>query len=179
MAVSRLIESRSARLACVVIGASLLLWSCATSPEPPPAPSSQESAARSEPPKPEPKRRKTPAPVKRPVLTPELEEKLARVQLALLERDTQIQHLRKQLDEAIQETVRSKARLRSQENKADAASNLAEVEVALKTLQDALGGVEKRPEVAQANSLMAMWADELKKENYSGSLYRPTRSRPS
>jgi len=168
MAVSRLIENRSACLLSALIGASLLLWSCATSPEPPVA---QEPSAHSEPLKPEHKRRKAPAPAKRPVLTPELEEKLARVQLALLERDAQIQHLRKQLDEAVQETVRSKAKLVSQESRAEAASNLAEAEVALKTLKSLEKGVKKRPDYARAEMMMKLSTDELIKENYGGSLY--------
>jgi hypothetical protein len=130
------------------------------------ASSSQEPPARSEP-----KRKKAPAPAKRPVLTPELEEKLARVQLALLERDAQLQHLRKQLDEAIQETVRSKAKLVSQESRAEAASNLAEAEVALKTLKGLGKDVEKRSEYARAATMMKLSTDELTKENYGGSLF--------
>ena len=168
MSVRRLIESRNTRLACALLGANLLLSSCATSPEPPVA---QDASVRSEPSKPEPKRRKAPAPAKRPVLTPEFEERLARVQLALLERDAQIQHLHKQLDEAIQETVRSKAKLVSQESRAEAATNLAEAEVALKTLKGQGKGVEKRPEYARAAMMMQLSTDELIKENYGGSLY--------
>lgn len=119
----------------------------------------------------EPKRKKAPAPPKRPVLTPDMEERLARLQLALLERDAQIQHLRKQLDEAVQETVRSKAKLVSQESRAEAASNLAEAEVALKTLKGLGKDVEKRPEYARAAAMMKLSTDELIKENYGGSLY--------
>lgn len=105
------------------------------------------------------------------MLTPELEEKLARLQLALLERDAQIQNLRMKLDEAIQETVRSKAKLVGQESRAEAASNLAEAEVALKTLKSLGKGVDKRPEYARAVMMMKMSTDELIKENYGGSLY--------
>ncbi len=111
------------------------------------------------------------APTGKPAATSEFETRLAKLQALLAEKDAHLQNLSKKLAETIQETVRSKARLRSQENKADAASSLAEAEVALKTLHGASGGAEKRPELAQANTLMAMGADELKKENYSGSLY--------
>jgi hypothetical protein len=173
MPVGRLVEHRSVHRACALIGASLLLWSCATTPEPPPVESSSQKPpqALAEPPKPEPKRRKAPAPAKRAVLTPEMEEKLAQAQLALLERDAQIQHLRQQLDEAIQETVRSKAKLVSQESRAEAASNLAEAEVALKTLKRLGKDVEKRPEYARAAAMMKLSTDELMKENYGGSLF--------
>ncbi len=111
------------------------------------------------------------APAGKPAAASEFEVRLAKLQAMLDEKDTQVQNLSKKLAETIQETIRSKARLRSQENKADAASSLAEAEVALKTLQDAPAGAEKRPEFAQANALMAMGTDELQKENYSGSLY--------
>ncbi len=163
----RLIENRNwclARRACALIGASLLLWSCATPPEPPLGASSSARSELS-------KRKKAPAPAKRSVLTPELEEKLAKVQLLLLERDAQIQHLRQQLDEAIQEAVRSKARLVSQESRAEAASNLAEAEVALKTLKSLDKDVEKRPEYARAAMMMKLSTEELIKENYGGSLF--------
>ena len=159
-------EKRLARTACALIAAGLLLWSCATAPEPPPGASSSQGPAH-----PEPKRKKAPAHAKRPVLTPELEEKIAHVLLTLLERDAQIQHLRKQLDEAIQETVRSKAKLVSQESRAEAASSLAEAEVALKTLKSLGKDVEKRPEYARAAAMMKLSTDELVKENYGGSLY--------
>ncbi|MGH7259385.1 MAG: SH3 domain-containing protein [Nitrospiraceae bacterium] len=111
------------------------------------------------------------APAGKPAAASEFESRLAKLQAMLAEKDAQVQSLSKKLAETIQETVRSKARLRSQENKAEAASGLAEAEVALKTLQDAPAEAEKRPEIAPANALMAMGADELKKENYSGSLY--------
>ncbi len=161
MSVGHLVESWNRCLAlsaCALIGVSLLLSSCATPPEPPPAHS-------------EPKRKRAPVPAKRFVMTLELEEKLARVQLALLERDTQVQHLHKQLDEAIQETVRSKAKLVSQESRAEAASSLAEAEVALKTLKNLGKGVEKRLEYTRAAMMMKLSTDELIKENYGGSLF--------
>jgi 3-methyladenine DNA glycosylase Tag len=104
-------------------------------------------------------------------MTPETHEKLARAHLSLLEREAQLHALEKKLDDAIQETVRSKAKLASQESRAEAATNLAEAEVALKTLRGASKGMEKRPDYARAAQVMAMSTEELKKENYGGSLY--------
>ncbi len=101
----------------------------------------------------------------------EFDAKLARLQAVLSEKDTQIQKLHRKLDDTIQEAVRTKSKLRSQENKAEAVSSFAEAETALKTLEDSTSATDKRPEAVQANALMKMGADELKKENYSGTLY--------
>jgi hypothetical protein len=122
-------------------------------------------------PLPEPKRKKAPASPKRLVMTPEMDERLANPLLSLLEREAQIQNLEKKLDDAIQETVRSKAKLASQESRAEAASNLAEAEVGLKTLKDSIKGLDKRPDYAQVAQLMKTSTEEFKKENYGGSLY--------
>ena len=99
------------------------------------------------------------------------EARLARLQAMLSDMDVRVRTTEKKLDDTIQETVRTKAKLRSQENKAEAASNLAEEEGALKTLKGTGAGVEKHPEFARAAALAATSADALKKENYSGSLY--------
>ena len=64
------------------------------------------------------------------------EDNIAKLQLRLLERDAQIKQLEERLnsqqemlDEAIQEVVRAKAKLRSLESKAEAASEMAEAEI--------------------------------------------------
>lgn len=101
----------------------------------------------------------------------EFDTKLARLQALLSEKDAQIQKLHRKLDDTIQEAVRTKSKLRSQENKADAVSSLAEAETAMKTLKESMPGADKWSEITQANALMKMGADELKKENYSGTLY--------
>ena len=164
------LAQRACASARTLIGLSLLLSSCATPPPPPPEPV-PIAAPEPAPEPPEPKRKKVPAPPKRLVMTPEMDERLAKPLLLLLERDAQIQNLDKKLDEAIQETVRSKAKLASQESRAEAATNLAEAEVALKALKGAVKGLEKRPDYAHVAQLMKTSAEELKKENYGGSLY--------
>lgn len=150
-----------------LIGLSLLLSSCTTPPPEPPAPEPAAVAT----PSPEPKRKKAPVPPKRFVMTPEMDERLAQPLLLLLEREAQIQQLDKKLDDAIQETVRSKAKLASQESRAEAASNLAEAEVALNTLKDSIKGLEKRPDYMHLALLMKTSTEELTKENYGGSLF--------
>lgn len=104
-------------------------------------------------------------------MTPEMDERLAKPLLLLLEREAQIQNLDKKLDDAIQEIVRSKAKLASQESRAEAASNLAEAEVALNTLKGSIKGLEKRPDYMHLALLMETSTEELKKENYGGSLF--------
>ncbi|MEK7293881.1 MAG: hypothetical protein AAB049_02780, partial [Nitrospirota bacterium] len=157
------------RSACALIGLSLLLSSCTTTPSPDAGRVASPRPAGSPPS--ESKRKKAPAPPKRPVMTPEMDERLAEPLLSLLEREAQIQQLDKKLDEAIQETVRSKAKLTGQESRAEAASNLAEAEVALNTLKGSIKGLEKRPDYIHLALLMKTSTEELKKENYGGSLF--------
>lgn len=108
----------------------------------------------------------------------QLEEKIAMLQLRLLKKEIQIKELnarqallQKKLEEAIQDVVRTKAKLRSLVSKAEAASNMAEAEVALKDLKARSAGKEKDPEVIQAEYLLKMSAREFEKKNYGGALY--------
>ena len=103
---------------------------------------------------------------------------LAKLQLRLLERDAQIKQLEERLnsrqamlDEAIQEVVRAKAKLRSLESKAEAASEMAEAEIAIKALKTQLAGQRQNTELIKAQELLKMSAKEFKKENYGGAVY--------
>lgn len=100
-----------------------------------------------------------------------LEQKIAELQLRLLEREAQEIGLREKLDEAIQDVVRTKAKLHSIESKAEAASTMAEAEIALKDLRAAAVDREPGPGVIQAEQLLEMSAREFEKENFGGSLY--------
>ena len=106
------------------------------------------------------------------------EDKLATTQLRLLEKEAQVNKLEKRLnsqqinmDEAIQEVVRAKAKLRSLDSKAEAASEMAEAEIAVKALKIRLAGNEKNPEFIKAQELLKMSAREFNRENYGGALY--------
>jgi hypothetical protein len=105
-----------------------------------------------------------------------LEERLARVQLLQLEQEFRAKQLNQKLDEATLEVVRTKAKLRSLESKAEAASTLAEGEIALKALKSGGGGL-KDQELLQADTLLKASNLELKKENYGGALYLATRAK--
>ncbi len=108
----------------------------------------------------------------------ELEEKLAETQVRFLEKDAQVTGLEEQmesqqkmLDDAVVEVVRAKAKLRSLESRAEAASNMAEAEIAVKALKVELGAKEQDPDVLKTEHLLKMSADEFKNENYGGALY--------
>ena len=115
---------------------------------------------------------KTPQPAtQRPPAPREMEEKLAELQLHVLEQETQIRELQKKLDEAIAEVVRAKAKLHSVESKAETASTMAEAEIALKALEARMTGKEKGSEAVQAEQLLKTSAREFEKQNYGGALY--------
>ncbi|MCG6917156.1 MAG: SH3 domain-containing protein [Deltaproteobacteria bacterium] len=107
-----------------------------------------------------------------------LEAEIAKTNLRILEKEAQIRELedrldsqQKMLDEAIQEVVRAKAKLRSLESKAEAASEMAEAEIAVKALKVQLAARGEDPEVAKAEQLLKMSVEEFEKENYGGALY--------
>lgn len=106
-----------------------------------------------------------------------LEEKLARLQLLLLEEGSRSKELNKKLDEATLEVVRANAKLHSLESKAEAASTLAEGEIALKAFKTNAVGLEKDSEVLHAEELLKASDLEIKKENYGGALYLATRAK--
>ena len=106
------------------------------------------------------------------------EDRIAKFQLRLLERDAQVKQLKdrlnsqqEMLDEAIQEVVRAKAKLRSLESKAEAASEMAEAEIAVKALKARMAGQAPNPDLIKAQELLKMSAQEFKKENYGGAVY--------
>ncbi len=108
----------------------------------------------------------------------ELERRIAKAHLQLVKREIQNRDpageqdlIRKKLDEAIREVVRTKAKLRSLESKAEAASSLAEAEIALNTMKSAEPDEPKDPGITQAEQLLKMSALEFKDQNYSGALY--------
>ncbi len=100
----------------------------------------------------------------------ELQERTAELQLGLLDKNAQVAELQENLDEAVLEVVRAKARLQSVESRAEAASTMAEAEIALRAVRDSAGG-DAGPELIQAEQLLQMSAQEFEGENYGGALY--------
>jgi len=111
------------------------------------------------------------------------EQRAVELSVRLLEKSTEVQEaadrqaaLQRQLDEAIQEVVRAKAKLRSLESRADAASTMAEAEIALKALQGRGGGAN-RQELEKAEDLLRMSGEEFERENYGGALFLATQAK--
>jgi len=110
------------------------------------------------------------------VADPQMEQRLAQLQLQLLERDAQIQRLQAQLDDATREVVRSMARLQTVASRAEAASAMAEAEVALEQLRTAAGG-RPSPEIDQVEHLLEQSTAAFNEQNFGGSLYLANRAK--
>jgi hypothetical protein len=106
----------------------------------------------------------------------ELQDRLARLQIQLLERDVQLRELVEQLESTRLELVRNMARLQTQATRAEAASGMSEAEIALGTLRRAPGG-NALPELARADDLFRLSSTEFAQENYGGALYLATQVR--
>lgn len=107
----------------------------------------------------------------------DLQDRATGAELRLLERDAQIRELEARFDEqqrlldaTINEVVRAKAKLRGVESKAEAASEIAEAEIALQALGELPGGVEA-PEHRKSIQLLERSGEEFEKDNYGGSIY--------
>lgn len=103
------------------------------------------------------------------VRDPELDKRISRLELQLLARDAQTEDLQARLEDTRAEVVRAMAKLQSVANRAQAASAMAEAEVALQTLKSAAGA--DPPEAAQVTRLVRQSATEFDKKNYGGALY--------
>jgi hypothetical protein len=101
----------------------------------------------------------------------DLEEKLARMHLQALEKDAEIRALNQKLEAAILEVVRAMAKLRGLSGRAEAASNLAETEIALKSVPAEPALRPKETDLLQAQQLLSMATEEFKKQNYDGTVY--------
>lgn len=106
----------------------------------------------------------------------EMEARIARLEIMLLERDARLVELQQSLDATRQEVVRNLAKLQSQANRAEAASGLAEAEIALQTLERAQGGTAL-PEYVEAQARVRESSAEFGQENYGGALYLATEAR--
>jgi hypothetical protein len=95
----------------------------------------------------------------------------AELYLQLLEGQARLSRLTDQLGEAILEVVRTKAKLRSLESRAEAASDLAEAEIAIQALMSKGEDWESDPGVIKARELSELSAREFEQGNYGGALY--------
>jgi hypothetical protein len=100
----------------------------------------------------------------------ELERRLGRLELSLIEKDALVEELQSQLEETRQEVVRAMAKLQTLASRAEAASGMAEAEVALQSLKGD-GGPGSAPEAIQATRMLREASAEFDQENYGGALY--------
>ncbi len=98
----------------------------------------------------------------------DVDRRIARFEMRLLERDAQLSDLQSRLDDATQEVVRAMSKLQTIASRAEAASGMAEAEVALRTLKTGAGNA---PEVAQATQLLERSSAEFNTQNFGGALY--------
>jgi uncharacterized membrane-anchored protein YhcB (DUF1043 family) len=106
----------------------------------------------------------------------EQDRRVSRMELALLEKTAQVEELQARLDEAREEVVRAMAKLQTLASRAEAASGMAEAEVALQPLR-ARSAQQNAPEATQANRLLREAAAEFNQENYGGALYLATQAK--
>jgi hypothetical protein len=88
----------------------------------------------------------------------------------------QLAELQEQIEATRLELVRNMARLQTQASRAEAASGMAEAEIALGTLRRAPGG-SALPELGRAEGLFEQSSREFASENYGGALYLATQVR--
>lgn len=115
-----------------------------------------------------------------------LEKDIADLNMRILEYEAMIGDLQKRseghqrrLDAAIIEVVRTKARLRSLESKAEAASTIAEAEISVNALLkqlDSADGIMKE-EISMAEHLLKMSVREFNARNFGGALYLANQSK--
>jgi len=111
--------------------------------------------------------------------TAELEGRLARLQLQLLEREAVISDLRRSLDAQRQEVVRNMAKLQSQASRAEAASGMAETELALQGLAGVADNAAGSEEYGRATDLLQQASTEFDRGNFGGALYLANEARVS
>lgn len=98
------------------------------------------------------------------------EKRAARLELQMMARDAQIEDLQMRLEDTRAEVVRAMAKLQSVASRAQAASAMAEAEVALQTMKNTASG-DAPPEVTQVTRLVRQSSTEFDKQNYGGALY--------
>src|SRR5881628_1818358 len=110
-----------------------------------------------------------------------LEQRAARLELKVLEQAAQVEELQRRLDDARREVVRAMAKLQSLATRAEAASGMAEAEIALQALRSANGSgggsSAASPELAQGTQLLQLATAEFDKQNYAGALYLATQAK--
>jgi hypothetical protein len=108
-----------------------------------------------------------------PAPDPADDRRIASLELQVLEKSAQVDQLQDQLDEARREVVRSMARQQSVATRAEAASGIAEAELALQSMPDNVAAS------APVRKLTEQSSAEFEKANYGGALYLANQAKSS
>ena len=145
----------------VLFTAAVVSAACASKPsaEPEPAPSPSQPV-------------QAPRVVRETVTVrdPELERRLNRAELRVIEKEAQVVELQNRLEDARDEVVRTMSKLQTNASRAEAASAMAEADVALQSLRSA-EGARQLPELPVATKFVQQSTAEFNKQNYGGALY--------
>src|SRR5947208_4942520 len=107
-----------------------------------------------------------------------LEQRAGRLELKTLEQEALVDELQSRLDDARREVVRAMAKLQSLATRAEAASGMAEAEIALQALRTANGNnAPASPEFDQGSHLLQLATAEFDQQNYAGALYLATEAK--
>jgi hypothetical protein len=108
-----------------------------------------------------------------------LEIRILQQQALVNELERRVDAQQKRLDDAITEVVRTKSKLRSIESKAEAASTIAEAEIAVRSIKNRIETKQrdKLDELKKAERLLEMSMREFKAQNYGGALYLAVQSK--
>ena len=116
----------------------------------------------------------------------DLERRIADLEIQLLQKEALTTELQRRavsrqqrLDSAITEVVRTKSKLRTIESKAEAASTIAEAEIAVKSMQRRIdeGDRDQFEVLEKAKRLLEKSAAEFKARNFGGALYLAVQSK--
>ena len=99
------------------------------------------------------------------------EIELMQLRLQLVQQEEEIKRLSSLQEQAVQEVVRAKARLRSHTGKAETVANIAEVSMLLQSYQGSSSAAARKLLLKRAEQYLAMSVTELDKENYEGAAY--------
>jgi hypothetical protein len=110
------------------------------------------------------------------VRDPQLQNRITELEMEALEREARIQLLEERLEDARREVVRTMARAQTVASRAEAASGIAEAELALRTLR-ATAGRRPAPELTQVERLIQQSSGEFDKSNFGGALYLANQAR--
>jgi len=97
-----------------------------------------------------------------------LDRRVAHLELRAIEKETQVEELQTRLDDTRDEVVRTMAKLQTLASRAEAASAMAEADVALQSLK---AGGQQIPEMNQVSKLVQQSNEEFNKQNFGGALY--------